>query len=86
MSPAKQVVGRTQHRHHAGVGQRHSMDNIFYDIFFYGPLEQRLVFFRKKHAADQNARDLLDSIQHEIDVYRGCSSYYGYTFYVMKET
>ena len=85
MSPAKQVVGCTKHRHHAGVGQHHSRDKIFCDIFFYGPLEQRLVSFRKQHAADQNVQDFLDSIQQEIDVYRKCSSSFGHTFYVMKK-
>jgi SAM-dependent methyltransferase len=53
--------------------------------FYYGPLEQRLASFRKEHAADQKAQDLFDSIQHEVDVYRRCSSFFGYTFYVMKK-
>jgi SAM-dependent methyltransferase len=53
--------------------------------FYYGPLEQRLISVRKEYITDQNVQDLLDSIQHEIDVYRRCSSYFGYTFYVMKK-
>jgi len=54
--------------------------------FYYGPLEQRLISFRKEHATDQDIQNLLDTLQHEVDVYRRCSSYFGYTFYVMKKT
>lgn len=53
---------------------------------YYDPLERRLVWFRSEHASDQSVLDLLNSIQHEIDVYRRYSSFFGYTFYVMKRT
>ncbi len=54
--------------------------------FYYGPLEQRLQYFRTEYASDQSVLALVDSIQHEIDVYRRCSAYFGYTFYIMKKT
>jgi hypothetical protein len=31
------------------------------------------------------ARQIADEVQHEIDLYRRYSDYYGYVFYIMKK-
>lgn len=51
---------------------------------FYHPLEKRLAVLREQYASDQDWIEVLDSFQHEIDIYSRYSKYYGYVFFVMK--
>ncbi len=52
---------------------------------YYKPLEKRLVVFRGKYEGEEKAMELIESIQHEIDLYKKYSDYYGYTFYIMRK-
>jgi ubiquinone/menaquinone biosynthesis C-methylase UbiE len=49
---------------------------------YYGPVQEQLVAFRSKHAANKEAQALADSVQEEIDVWRECGTSYGYVFYL----
>jgi SAM-dependent methyltransferase len=53
---------------------------------YYLPLEERIGVFRKEYARDQKVTGLVQSIQHEIDIYKRFSAYFGYTFYIMSKT
>ncbi|RPJ05854.1 MAG: class I SAM-dependent methyltransferase [Spirochaetaceae bacterium] len=53
---------------------------------YYAPLEKRLELFREQYRTDSNVLGLVATIQHEIDLYRKYSAYYGYTYYVMKKS
>jgi len=51
---------------------------------FYHPLEKRLADLLKRYASDPDWVTVLDSIQHEIEMYRRYSEYFGYIFCVMQ--
>ena len=51
---------------------------------FYLPLEKRLAVLREQYASDPDWMNVLDSFQHEIDIFSRYSEYYGYVFYVMQ--
>ena len=51
---------------------------------FYTPLQKRIQTLREKYSDDQKAIDVLEMIQHEIDMYKKYHEYYGYMFYVMQ--
>jgi SAM-dependent methyltransferase len=51
---------------------------------YYTPLEARVNMLREKYAEDAEALAVLDGTQQEIDLYRNCSSSYGYVFYLMQ--
>ena len=51
---------------------------------FYHPLEKRLAVLREQYASDPDWMNVLDSFQHEIDIFSRYSEYYGYVFYVMQ--
>jgi SAM-dependent methyltransferase len=51
---------------------------------FYHPLEKRLAVLREQYASDQDWIEVLDSFQHEIDIFSRYSKYYGSVFFVMK--
>ena len=51
---------------------------------YYGPLEARLRWLRSKYQEDPAKREMIESIQAEIDLYRRHSDYYGYVFFVMR--
>ncbi|MBU0508966.1 methyltransferase domain-containing protein [bacterium] len=49
---------------------------------YYRPLETELVRQRALHSDDPPARELLEVLQKEIDMFRKYSDHYGYVFYV----
>lgn len=51
---------------------------------YYIPLEKRLEKFRLTYHEDENALELVDLVQLEIDMFRKYSSFYGYVFYIMQ--
>ena len=51
---------------------------------FYQPLEKRLLSLRPECVGDDDKLGLIDSIQHEIDIFRKYSAYFGYAFYIMQ--
>jgi len=53
---------------------------------YYAPLEQRVRTMLAEYRNDNVTLELLNSLQREVDVYRRCSAYFGYTFYVMKKS
>jgi ubiquinone/menaquinone biosynthesis C-methylase UbiE len=53
---------------------------------YYGPLEQRIHELRHTYAADQEALQLLDQEQGEIDLFKKYSPWYGSAFFVMRKT
>lgn len=52
---------------------------------FYNALEERLNVLRKKYFNNQQAINILDENQAEIDVFRKYPNSYGYVFYVMQK-
>ncbi len=53
---------------------------------FYNPLEQRLIMLRNKYLENSHAVELIDHIQHEIDIYHKYYKYYGYVFYIIQKS
>jgi hypothetical protein len=51
---------------------------------YYRPMERRLPTLRKKYHNNPAALIIIDEAQHEIDMYRANSDYYGYVFFVMQ--
>ena len=51
---------------------------------FYVPMLDRLNELRKIHGGDPALAAVLDTFDHEIDMYRKYKRYYGYTFFVMQ--
>ena len=49
------------------------------------PLLARTAEFRKTHGKNPEDAALLDSLEHEADMYRKYKRYYGYTFFVMQK-
>jgi len=52
---------------------------------YYKPLQNRVVEYTAKYNDHLPAREIANSVQHEIDLYRKYSEYYGYVFYVMQK-
>jgi hypothetical protein len=53
---------------------------------YYDPLGARLPALLAMHTADPEKLEMLAGIQMEIDLYRKCSNYYGYVFYLMQRS
>jgi ubiquinone/menaquinone biosynthesis C-methylase UbiE len=53
---------------------------------YYGPLEERIHELEQKHAEDQEAVQILDQEQREIDLFKKHSQWYGSAFFVMRKT
>lgn len=53
---------------------------------YYVPLGATLKRFRATHAGDQEALDVADRSQFEIDIYRRYPEHFGYGFFVMQRT
>lgn len=51
---------------------------------FYRALEARVRLLRTDNEADPDKKFWLDTVQHEIDIYRKYSRYYGYEFFLME--
>ena len=51
---------------------------------YYHPVEERLRLLRKRHADSAENLAMIESVQKEIDIYRGYSAYYGSVFFVMR--
>jgi len=52
---------------------------------YYTPLEKRIVILREKYRENEEAQAFLRTSQHEIDLYRQYSNWYGYVFYIMQK-
>ena len=52
---------------------------------YYNPLEKRLKYLRGKYKQDKKALELIEMIQHEIDIFHKYFSYYGYVFYIAQK-
>ncbi|MFA6332977.1 MAG: methyltransferase domain-containing protein [Methanoregula sp.] len=51
---------------------------------YYVPMRARIAELRKTHGSDPAHAALLDSLEHEAEMYRKFRNYYGYTFFVMQ--
>ena len=51
---------------------------------YHVPMLARIAELRKTHGAVPDDAALLDSLEHEADMYRKYKRYYGYTFFVMQ--
>lgn len=51
---------------------------------YHVPMLARIAELRKTHGSDPSNAALLDSLEHEVDMYRKYKQYYGYTFFVMQ--
>ena len=52
---------------------------------YYGPLETRIVELRNKYQKDRQVQELLDREQHEVDLFKKHSRWYGSAFYLMQK-
>jgi len=52
----------------------------------YDPLEKKIGELREIHRGDKKNMKVLNNLQREIDLYRKYSDYYGYAFYIMKNS
>jgi len=52
---------------------------------YYNPLETRLKRLRNKYEQEKEALELIETVQHEIDIFHEFSSYYGYVFYIAQK-
>lgn len=51
---------------------------------YYLPLLERVAELRISHGSDPACAAILDSCEHEAEIYRKYKRYYGYTFFVMQ--
>ena len=51
---------------------------------YYGPLQEQLAVFRLENSDNADAQAFADSLQREIDVWKGHGDSYGYVFYLGK--
>ncbi len=51
---------------------------------YYRPLQDNVTAFRKRHRGAPDAQELADAFQTEIDIWRTCSEFYGYEFFVLR--
>jgi ubiquinone/menaquinone biosynthesis C-methylase UbiE len=52
---------------------------------YYNPMAARIAMLRQQYQGNGAAQRSLDAEQAEIDLYRHCSAWYGYVFYVMTQ-
>lgn len=53
---------------------------------YYTPLENRLVQLRKKYLENDQAMELIEFVQLEIDIYRKYPDFYSYVFYIIRNS
>jgi SAM-dependent methyltransferase len=53
---------------------------------FYLPMEKQIAAMHEKYPNNEEAKNVLNEAQREIDFYREYSKYYGYEFFVMQKT
>ena len=51
---------------------------------YYGPLQEQLAIFRSEESGNADAQAFADSLQREIDVWKGHGDSFGYVFYLGK--
>jgi SAM-dependent methyltransferase len=51
---------------------------------YYRPVQQNVTQFRERHRDENDAQELADQIQHEIDIWHAYSEFYSYEFFVMR--
>jgi ubiquinone/menaquinone biosynthesis C-methylase UbiE len=51
---------------------------------YYQPLQRKLAPFRERHKGENDAQELADQVQREIDMWRAYSDFYSYEFFVMR--
>ncbi len=51
---------------------------------YYGPLKHRLPIFRETYSHDQDAQEVADMTDHEMDLLSSYSDFYGYEFYILR--
>lgn len=52
---------------------------------YYNPLSDKLGMLKEKHAGNQEALEIIQMIETEIDIFREHSSEFGYTYFIMKK-
>ena len=53
---------------------------------YYRPVEKRVAELREKYIGNNEALEVLDATQVEIDLYRKYSDTYGYVFYILRKS
>jgi SAM-dependent methyltransferase len=51
---------------------------------YYVPMLVRIAELRKTHGTDPECAAILESLEHEAEMYRKYKRYYGYTFFIMR--
>lgn len=51
---------------------------------YYDPMEERIAENAREWAGDSEGEEVLEAARHEISVFRRCSEYYSYAFFVMR--
>ncbi|KDR95121.1 Methyltransferase domain-containing protein [Peptoclostridium litorale DSM 5388] len=52
---------------------------------YYNPLEKRLIMLREKYKSDNQAIEMIEQEEIEIELYRRYSNWYGYVFYIVQK-
>jgi SAM-dependent methyltransferase len=52
---------------------------------YYDPMEKRIKILKQKYIDNEEALDVLESMQKEIDGFRKYSEYFGYEFFIMRK-
>ena len=51
---------------------------------YYRPLQANVTAFRERHHGEEDARELADGVQTEIDIWHVHAEFYGYEFFVLR--
>lgn len=51
---------------------------------YYEPIENRLIILKKKYGGNEEANQIIEIIEREIEIYREYGEYYGYIFYIIR--
>ena len=54
-------------------------------INYYGPLEKELATLKEDHSIDKELKEVIQSYQNEIDLYRRLKKHFGYGFYIARK-
>jgi SAM-dependent methyltransferase len=80
---AATLVGVIEHSGYETVDHFALPPSAWWDDY-YRPLQENVLEFRERHGDEPDAQELADQVQREIDVWRACSDFYTYEFFVMR--
>jgi SAM-dependent methyltransferase len=70
--------------HYELVGHFGLPENVWW-VDYYHPLERRIEELKKKYEGDSDALSIVESQQHEVELYKEHSQWYGSAFFVLQK-